>query len=411
MKSHLQIAFLASSLAVFGTVWLSGCGSNQRITPLVITPAALPNGIVETHYNQPVQVTGGVAPYHWSLTGNLPHNLQIGPDVAHSTTTIYGTPDTPVQGDEFTIEVTDSAYQSASQAYKVSILALPDTLTVSPAAGLSFNPQLTGTASGMLSATLSNSGTSPVGILGITASGTNAADFSQSSTCASVVPPSGSCDITVTFTPGQPGPRVASISINDDTVGSPHQVALNGIGLSSGANATPSAPSLSFPGQAVGTTSAAQALTLTNYGTATLNIASIAATGNFSATSTCGASLASTARCAINVSFAPSAMGALTGTLSISGNVAGGPQTVSLSGTGVDTKGSLTGSCFGTNAVGTCYSFQDPTACPAGTAATTPKHETFTCLMNTDQEYVDTSRGCQGTTRIGKVTGVCIVSK
>lgn len=361
MKSHIQIAHLAASLAAFGIGWLSGCGSGQRITPLVITPAALPNGMVEAQYNHPIQVTGGVAPYRWSLvTGQLPHNLQLRPGVANGSATISGTPDAPVQADAFTVEVTDSANQSATQPYSVSILAEPDTLTISPAVGLSFTPQLIGIASATQSATVSNSGTSPVGILEIAASGTNAADFSQTNTCASVVPASGACDIAVTFTPGQPGPRVASIAINDDTLGSPHQFPLSGNALASGANATPSAPSLSFPGQAVSTTSAAHALTLTNWGAVTLNIAGISASGNFSQTSTCDASLASTAHCSINVSFAPTAMGALSGTLSITGNLAGGPQIVSLSGTGVDTKGTLTRSCFGSNSVGTCYSFQDP---------------------------------------------------
>jgi hypothetical protein len=336
MKSHMNIAYLAASLAAFGTACLSGCGSSQKITPLIITPAALPNGNVQTFYSQPIQVTGGVAPYHWSLvSGKLPHDLQLGPGVANSTTSISGTPDTPVQADEFTIEVTDSANQSVSQPYAVSILGLPDTLTVSPATGLSFNPQLTGTASGTLSATLSNSGTSSVGILGIAASGTNAADFTQSNTCASVVAPSANCQITVTFKPGQPGPRVASIMIDDDTAGSPHQLALNGIGLSSGPNATLSASILTFSGQAVGTTSPAQILTLNNYGTAELNIANIAAAGDFAETNTCTAGLGSAASCPISVSFTPSALGTLNGTLSLDDNALDSPQTITLTGTGV----------------------------------------------------------------------------
>jgi hypothetical protein len=223
------------------------------------------------------------------------------------------------------------------------------------------------------------------------------------------VAPGANCTITVTFTPTQAGPRVASITIADDTVSTPHQLGLNGIGLTSGANATLSAPSLTFVGQAVGTTSPAQTLTLTNYGTATLNIANIAATGDFPETDTCGASLASAASCPISVSFSPTAQGNLTGTLSVIDNTAGSPQTLSLSGTGTTTKGTLNGICFGTTVSG-CTFVQDLAQCTVGTQATTPTLTTFNCPNhNSQQQLVDSSTGCQGSSRQGQVTGFCEV--
>src|SRR5258708_27147400 len=63
--------------------------------------------------------------------------------------------------------------------------------------------------------------------------------------------------------------------------------------------------SLSFGNQGVGTSSAAQVVTLTNTGTATLTITSIAASGDFSQTNTCGASVAPAANCTISVIFNP----------------------------------------------------------------------------------------------------------
>jgi len=70
---------------------------------------------------------------------------------------------------------------------------------------------------------------------------------------------------------------------------------------------TLSPPSLSFAAQTVGSTSAAQAVALTNNQATALNISSIAASGDFAIapTGTCGASLASGKSCTINVVFAP----------------------------------------------------------------------------------------------------------
>src|SRR5713226_6839552 len=95
-----------------------------------------------------------------------------------------------------------------------------------------------------------------------------------------------------------------------------------------------SSSSLSFGNQQVGTTSAAQTVTLTNSGTATLTISSIATTGDYAQTNTCGASVTAGANCTISVTFTPTAMGTRKGTLSITDNASGSPQSVSLTGAG-----------------------------------------------------------------------------
>ena len=94
--------------------------------------------------------------------------------------------------------------------------------------------------------------------------------------------------------------------------------------------------SLTFESQTVGTTSAAQSLTLTNSGNATLNITSVAVALPFTQTNSCGASVPAGAKCTINVTFAPTSGGSLTGTLTIADNAAGSPQTVAVSGPGAD---------------------------------------------------------------------------
>jgi len=98
-----------------------------------------------------------------------------------------------------------------------------------------------------------------------------------------------------------------------------------------------SSTSLTFSDQLEDTTSAAQTVTLTNTGAASISISKIAATGNFAVstgTNACGSALAGGLNCLIYVTFTPTASGSLTGTLSITDNASGSPQSVSLKGTG-----------------------------------------------------------------------------
>jgi len=115
-----------------------------------------------------------------------------------------------------------------------------------------------------------------------------------------------------------------------------------GGGGGSGQSTPPAAPavslsptSLTFSSQNVSTTSAAQTVTLSNTGNASLSISSIATTGDFAQTSACGTSLAAGANCQISVTFKPTTNGQRTGSLSVNDNASGSPQSVSLTGSGV----------------------------------------------------------------------------
>jgi Bacterial Ig-like domain (group 3)/FG-GAP-like repeat/Abnormal spindle-like microcephaly-assoc'd, ASPM-SPD-2-Hydin len=92
--------------------------------------------------------------------------------------------------------------------------------------------------------------------------------------------------------------------------------------------------SLTFSSQAVGSTSAAQTVTLTNGSTATLAVTSIVASGDFAETNTCGTSVAGGSSCTIAITFTPTAAGARTGSLTITDNASPSTQTVSLTGGG-----------------------------------------------------------------------------
>jgi hypothetical protein len=100
-----------------------------------------------------------------------------------------------------------------------------------------------------------------------------------------------------------------------------------------------SSTNVTFGTQAVGTTSNAQIVTLTNTGSTVLAIGSIAISGpnanDFAQTKNCGSSLAPNGSCAITVTFTPSATGARSATITISDNTPANPHMIALSGTGL----------------------------------------------------------------------------
>jgi len=213
---------------------------------------------------------------------------------------------------------------------------------------LNFSSQTVGTTSASQQITLSNTGNAVLAIDSITITGTAAGEFSQTNGCSASLAADSSCTINVTFTPSVSGNRSASLTITDGAAGSPHTVALSGVGAQTGAPAVSLSPtSLNFNGQAVGS-SASQPVTLTNTGTADLDINSIVITGpdseEFTQTNTCGETpLAPSASCTITVTFTPTNVGNATASISINDNATGSPQTVPLPAAGAPF--SLTTTC------------------------------------------------------------------
>jgi dienelactone hydrolase len=233
-----------------------------------------------------------------------------------------------------------------------SIFLQAGTVALSPPS-LEFGGKVLGTTSTAKTVTLTNVGATTVTISSIALAGTDAADFTKTKTCRSSLAPNAHCTISVNFSPSQLGPRAAAITFTDSAPGSPQSVPLSGFGVTSGPNATLSATKLTFATQLVGTSSAAQAVTLTDYGTTALSITRIVASGDFRASNNCGSSLAALASCTISVTFKPTAAGVRTGTLSITDNAPGSPQTVSLQGTGTDLLLNPASLSYGTHPVGT----------------------------------------------------------
>ena len=243
-------------------------------------------------------------------------------------------------------------YRSPDTATPQAVLVSAPNAALSPTS-LTFSTQAIGTTSAAKIVTFKNTGTTSLTISAIAIAGTNTGDFSQTHNCGSSLAAGASCFVSLTFKPAGSGTRTAALRVTDNAVGSPQQVTVSGIGTT----AKLSPVSLSFLTQAIGTTSAAMNVTLTNVGTTSFTITSIAVSGNnpgdFAQTHTCGSSQAAGASCIISVAFKPTASGARSAALSVTDNAAGSPQHVALGGTGTTAKLFPTSLNFGTVATGT----------------------------------------------------------
>jgi FG-GAP-like repeat/Abnormal spindle-like microcephaly-assoc'd, ASPM-SPD-2-Hydin len=273
-------------------------------------------------------ITNVAAGGDYSQTNDCGGSLAAG---AHCTITVSFSP-TKTGSDAGTITLSDST--------KASPLAIPLTgsgvngpaLTADPARAI-FPSQSVGTSSKPVPVMLVNTGNSGLSITGISLAGTDSSDFAEINNCGGSLAAGGSCTVNVTFTPTAGGSRMASLAISGTEPGSPQLVELAGTAVGAAVKLSPI--TLTFASETLGSTSAAQTSTLANIGNAPLNITGISASGDFAQTNTCGTSLAIGGSCQISVTFAPSAVGNRTGSITIAQSGGGSPQSIALSGIGV----------------------------------------------------------------------------
>src|SRR3989441_899714 len=273
-----------------------------------------------------------------------------------------------------TVTITDDAPGSPQSVLLTGTGVTPPAATLS-ATSSAFGNQRVGTTSAAQNLTLTNNGGTPLNLTSITISGAQAADFAfaAGNTCptgAGSVAPGASCTISISFTPAATGARTATVTITDDAASSPQSVSLAGMGIAPAVTLAPT--NLAFGDQRLSTTSPVQTVTLTNSGTATLSITSIALAGlnpgdfAIAAGTTCtnGATVVAGASCLLNLTFTPTAASARTATVTITDDAPGSPQSVSLTGTGVTPPTatlSATSSVFGNQRVGTTSAAQNLT--------------------------------------------------
>jgi len=203
---------------------------------------------------------------------------------------------------------------------------------------IAFGSQLVGPTSGVQSVTLTNTGTSALIFSGATITGANASAFGSTNTCETTIPVGGNCNILVSFTPAALGNYQASLQVIDDADDQPQTITLSGTGVIAQPAVSLNKTQIAFGNQIIGTSSAAQTVTLTNTGTQDMTFLGTTITGDgasaFSASSTCGSIVAVGSNCTISVIFSPASSGSYQAALQVADNAGDSPQTIALSGTG-----------------------------------------------------------------------------
>jgi hypothetical protein len=211
------------------------------------------------------------------------------------------------------------------------------TLAANPGS-LTFASTTVGSSSGTQNVTVSNSGTVAASVSSVATSG----DFSQTNTCGTSIAAGASCTVTVTFRPTASGTRTGTLTVTSNATNPTLSVGLTGTGAPSGSATLAANPgSLTFASTTVGSSSGTQNVTVSNTGTVAASVSSVATSGDFSQTNTCGTSIAAGASCTVTVTFRPTASGTRTGTLTVTSNATNPTLSVGLSGTGATSTGNL----------------------------------------------------------------------
>jgi Abnormal spindle-like microcephaly-assoc'd, ASPM-SPD-2-Hydin len=162
----------------------------------------------------------------------------------------------------------------------------------------------------------------------------------------------------------------------------------------SGSSAMLSATKLTFPKTPIGQTTSLS-VTLTNTGTATLNISNVAITGDFTVQSnTCGTQVLAGSNCAVTVGFTPTTRNSRTGILQLTDNAPNNPQKVTLTGTGMSIALSPAALNFGTEPVGQSTTPQSVTISNVSTASVTITGITIATLPT---DYTISNNTCGST--------------
>ena len=335
------------------SVNLSGTGQLSTFTlsfsPSSLTYAVQNTGTTSAAQSVTVSNTGNsaVALSSIALTGANPGDFAISnstcpASIAASSSCAVSITFSPTANGSRTAAVTftDNATGSPQSVGLSGTGQVPTfTLSFSPSS-LTYALQNTGTTSAAQSVTVSNTGNSAVTLSSIALTGANAGDYSISNnTCPASLAASSSCSVSLTFSPTANGSRIAALTFTDNAIGSPQSVGLSGTGQVPTHTLQFSPSSLTYALQNTGTTSGAQAVTVTNIGNSTVTLSSIALTGaNFGdfsiSNNTCPASLAANASCSVSITFSPTAAGSRTASVTFTDNATGSPQSVGLSGTG-----------------------------------------------------------------------------
>jgi hypothetical protein len=400
----VQVRFLPTAtgarggvLTVYGnvlggqaTATLTGlgvAGAAIVLNPLTVTYSATNVGVVSAAQDITVSNTGGVTAT--LQTPVVTGDFAITADTCGATlaanvgcTVVVAFQPTASGTQTGSFSITDSA--GTQTASLTGVGTMPATDTLSPLS-LSFGAQPLNTTSAAQQVTLTNSGDAALTLI---AGQITSGNFTVVNSCGNSLNGHSSCSMLVAFVPKSVGAGVGVLMVSDQFRS--QMVALNGTGVAPAGVSLSPVGMVSFAATGVGLSAAAQTVTLTNNGGLALTIQSVAVTGDFAivaGTDTCGASLAVGAACMAQVVFAPMAAGSRVGSLMVVDNAAGSPQSLQLTGTGVDFALSANGSAAATISAGSPAVYGLLLSSVAGVPGTVafsctgaPAHAT--CLVN-----------------------------
>ena len=238
---------------------------------------------------------------------------------------------------------------------------------------LNFGNSAIGVTSPPQTATLTNTGQSPLTVSTAAASANYAVSANG---CTSALAPGATCTVSVTFTPPSAGTFTGTLTLTDNDPFSSQQIVnLTGTGAT-GPSLLLSPTVVNFGNQPLNALSAPQTVTLTSIGDTAIAFPAngIRTSTDFILQSTtCGTALAPEASCTANIQFKPSIAFLESGTLLVTDNAPGNPQAVILAGTGVQA-GTQAATTTVTSSVNPSLSGQSVTftATVAGAAGSTP---------------------------------------
>ncbi|HSZ60871.1 MAG TPA: Ig-like domain-containing protein [Terriglobales bacterium] len=196
---------------------------------------------------------------------------------------------------------------------------------------------VTGGTSASQTITVTNTSGSTLTLGTITASSNYAI---INNTCGASLTASGTCTFGITFDPTFVGKIGGSVAVAYTGNNSPQLVSLSG---TSEADLTVAPAKLTFASQGVGTTSTAKALKITNNSASTVTLSSVVPSGDFQiqlSGTTCsltGGTLNAGKSCTVEIQFAPTIAGAVTGALTVTNSSSPDPLLIGLAGTGAIT--------------------------------------------------------------------------
>ncbi len=209
----------------FGTVLIPGTSAAQTVTLTNNTNAAIAFTSAVMNGNP------AAADTDYMVTNSCSGSIPFG---ATNTCTVSVTFTPSAVGSRpATLVLTDGDSTSPQNIALSGIGAIPTPAVTLAPTSLTFGSQLLNTTSAAQTVTLTNTGTGPLTIVSIAASG----DFAETSTGTTACPitpatlaANANCTISVTFTPTATGTRPGTLTITDNAANSPQTVGLTGTG-------------------------------------------------------------------------------------------------------------------------------------------------------------------------------------